>query len=179
MGGFTLTELVLALVVIGIATAIVLPNFASMTAGAGLDSASRNTMSLVKFTRSTSVTKHWNCKLEWNPQVRRWRVIAEQKPTEEPGQYTEVDVPAGIRDLVPDGVDVLPLRVYRFGIEQEDATEIHFRPDGTADEALIYFMNEDEKVHTVAVIPMTGQAVLARFPAENIYQATQDYYVEE
>lgn len=176
VAGFTLLELMLVIVVIGISSMLVIPSLTSAYGGTSLKASSRNVSNLVKFTRSTAITRHWRCKLEYNAGARQWAVTAETKYGTNPGEYTRVPVPGNIRDFVPRNIAVFPLRVFRAGMEVEDAVSIEFRPDGTCDEAFIYLGDPQGRIHTVALVPMTSQAIVADFEALTIYEAAGEAY---
>lgn len=177
--GFTLIELILVLVLIGVAASVVAPTMTSSAANAGLNAATRNLLSLVKFARSTAVSRHWVCRLEWNPEERQWRVTAEQNHGTDPGLYNAVETPGRIREFVPRGVEVTGFRVIRQGIELETASYIEFRPDGTSDEAYVYFMDGRERVKTVGLIPVSGQALVADFAAMDLFEVAHNAILEE
>ncbi len=177
--GFTLIELMLVLAVIAISSALVWPTVSTLYGGASLKAVSRNVMNLVKFTRSTAVTRNWICRMEWNPASRQWAVTAETKAGTNPGEFTRVPVPANIREMVPKGIVIFPLRVLRAGIQMEEAYSIEFRPDGTCDEAFVYLGDAQGRMYTVALVPMTGQAIVADFAASTIYEAAGDAFKAE
>lgn len=147
--GFTLVEILVLLVIMGLAAMLILPSFTSGLQGLELEAACRDLATHMKRARFEAIGRHT---------VRR--VIVTRDDTgagfyvlanEFGEQIGSVDLPDGI---VPETVDDRPL-----------PWRVHFYSNGRSSGGAISLVNRQEKRLYVSADAVTGLAKVTTFPA--------------
>jgi prepilin-type N-terminal cleavage/methylation domain-containing protein len=132
--GFTLFELLLVLVLLALGTALVAPRIAPL-AGRRMDSAIRQVHSAARHARSIAVTRGTGARLCFDAGARRWWLETETDPFGSPGLFEPPGDEWGAGAVLPEGVE----------FESLPAETVPFRPDGTAEDALVVFAGAGER----------------------------------
>jgi prepilin-type N-terminal cleavage/methylation domain-containing protein len=143
--GFTLVELILVLLLIALGSAFVIPRAAPL-AGRRMDASMRQVLAASRHARSLAVTSGAGARLCVDAGERRWWLEVETDPFENPGVYEAPGDEWGAGATLPEGVS----------LEDPGTEAVRFRPDGTADDALLVFAGADGERRAVEIRGLTG-----------------------
>lgn len=159
-GGFTLLELMVTILVIGLISALVVPNLEAFVPKARLDSAARVLASNIDFMRSTARIQAKRCTLELDLKQARWRRV--MPPEQQLTTDQDVDTLEPMHeDWTPLDDDVAfagagnPID----GIARDGTFKLVFDENGfTGDQAIMLTLRSDPKmIWTVRVRGLTGE----------------------
>ena len=186
--GFTLIELMLVVVIVGIASAVVLPRFVHSFKGARLRTAARIVSMSSRYARSTAVLHQQDMALIFYPgrnevelvsfgqfagaperdrflDSRDQRAVAGLLEDEESMSPAEEGPPAQIesemvREL-PEGIEIVEVQVNGDILDIENAYVANFYANGMCDPFTMFLRDEDEREASVEVDPLSGKVTLA------------------
>lgn len=149
-GGFSLLELVVVLLLLGLASVLVVPSFTGGLGGLQLETSTRDVITLMRHARSEAIAKQHVFRV----------VLGEEDPLSVKYFFTndfgetirEKELPRGFEFQVPDEAR-LPLTV-------------SFYPNGRSSGAAFGIKNKQGKMTRVAVDTITGFAKLDKQPRE-------------
>jgi prepilin-type N-terminal cleavage/methylation domain-containing protein len=176
--GFTFVELTVVIIIIGIMMSVTVPRFGSMFSKASLGAAARRLAGTMGYLRNAAAKEGRSYFLNIDLETHEfWVTVVSEgadpylinqggfvdPQDEELSGYEEVADPflrrtrlekqiAFERIVLPNGAEVV-----------EGRFMIEFRPDGTADETLIYMRNPKGKIYTLHLEQYNGQARLYKF----------------
>lgn len=134
---FTLLELLLVVIIIGILTALSIPLFKNSFTDLQLSNASYNLLHLMRYAQERSIVERIKYQLNFNPELNQYWLTNEPDPLKA-GQYSRLAEKRGKTVFLPTGIKV----------EAENLL-INFYPDGKIDAAFIYLSNQKEKYFTI------------------------------
>lgn len=159
--GFTLLELMVVIVIIGLFSALFSVRIESVLSGGDLRYASRILMGEISKLRGEAAYTRTDHVLELD--------IAENtlsRPDLETNKMGFSDEPSKMRGTnnqvikLPKGVDLQDVVVASKGKIQEGKALITFYANGTVDRALVHLRNEKNEAYTLEVNPLTAQVTL-------------------
>jgi type II secretion system protein H len=179
--GFTLLELMLVLLIMGLLAGMVAPSLSSMKKERDLYAAAQTTATATNFTRSLAVTTGRRSRLGLDRDTSRMDLLVEEDPLEDPGNFTKRDWPTGLTGTLPKGVHIEQVYypvVHDEGDEEENSSTskkqevdfqteeeameerqsvLVFEPDGSTRDTFIYLSVGDA---SATIDSSTGEATL-------------------
>ena len=175
--GFTLIELILVLVIIGLLTSLIVPAITSLT-GLKLKTATRRVAAGLRYARSQAVTTGSDYQVVLN--LRKGEMTIKCLEEEEERSYRETaeegeyqsgwEEDAGDEELPPPKKKIKTYRMPKevtlakviieevevYHDDEEEETGIDFYPNGSCSGGEIYLTNERERVFKIALNFLTG-----------------------
>jgi len=142
--GFTLVELLLVVVIIGILIGLSAPLFRKSYDNFQLTDSAKNFVSLMRFAQVSSIVDRRRFRINFDSQKSKYWLTKESDPAN-PDAFSRIHGKFGRTVMVPKQIK----------IEFAD-DNITFCPDGTADEVVIYFSNRNNKFYTCLTEGQTG-----------------------
>jgi type II secretory pathway pseudopilin PulG len=179
-------ELLLVVVIAGIAAAIAIPRFAGSFKGAQLKSASRTVAMMSRYARSSAVLHQKEVAVifysgrneiemvsiggnaaaadrERFLDARDQRAVADLLDDDAANGETENATEPIVSELVrelPDGVTILDVEVDGRVIEMEGSYLVNFFPNGMVDEFALRLADQEERVSTIHMDPISGKVTI-------------------
>jgi type II secretion system protein H len=168
--GFTLFEIMIVVVILGLVLAITLPSIKGTIGKTRLTTSAREITALMRFARSVAVLTESRCELRFSPEEDTFQLVAYDKN----GERVEVEERRARRRHADEGnplvigadmlnVQQLPRRVHFAVIytaadltEENGLPRVIFYPDGSATPATVAIEDEDGKTIRVEVYRTTG-----------------------
>lgn len=156
-GGYTLLELLVVLAILAIFATLAAPRFADFLPGYRLDQAAVRVMTLARKARTDAATRRLRYRLTCSVGAGTYGLTVEGDPLRASGVYAPPDDSWGQSFPLPDGVTFSEVDLADGTVVTAGSGTINFKPDGTADEAII--MLQDAKGHQrfVYVRGLTGR----------------------
>jgi len=171
--GFTLTELIVVLVVITLIAGLVAPTFIHQLEYARLTSGCRQIVSYMRYARSQAILRGVPYRLNMDDRGQRyWITVYDEEETEDLAEPFRPDSSnLGARDSLPEGVTIEELLIgdelagpgaeLEAPVSAEGYPVIEFRPDGTCDGARMLLKNNNEERLAIFLDAATGRAEIA------------------
>jgi general secretion pathway protein H len=165
--GFTLLELIIVLIIIGISSALVVPRFIGGMGGLDLKTASGKVAASLRYARSQAVSQKAAYTAVFDLEHNRLKIISEgageteaidPADGEERPKFREerYDLPEGIFfERVDEGENA-------YGEDDPDTFTIGFYPSGASDGGTIAVVDERKRGYIVTIDVITGSVKLAR-----------------
>ncbi|MCS6863321.1 MAG: prepilin-type N-terminal cleavage/methylation domain-containing protein [Abditibacteriales bacterium] len=154
--GFTLVELLVAMVILVIVMAAAAPSFVQMRREASLRAAARAMMATLNYARSTAASRAVQARVYFDLEARQFWMSVQQ--IDEDGRPTADFVPErtslGQRFALPPRIEMV---VQAEGAEGRDLLYTTFYPDGHADALQVNMKDEAGREKVIAVEPVTGR----------------------
>jgi len=162
-------ELMVVLVILGLAAGLVLPRFAAAHSRAALKSGARDIITMLAYARNQATSEGRSYRVEIDPASAEFHTTYFD-PDQDPEQpYVPHEGILGGVLALPRGVSFTHVAVgeaaggvMAFGSapssDTSGRTAIRFSPDGTADQAVIVILNEDGDELTIMLDQFTGRA---------------------
>lgn len=142
--GFTLVELLLVVLIMGILVGISTPLFKNTYYDFQLTDTAQRISGLVRFAQASAIVERAKFRINFNSEKTKYWLEKESDPAK-PNEFLRISGKFGRANSVPQDIK----------IEYENDT-ITFYPDGSADEAVIYFRNKNNKFYTCLIEGQTG-----------------------
>jgi prepilin-type N-terminal cleavage/methylation domain-containing protein len=159
--GFTLLELVVVLVILGLVISLVIPRFQNALTGGDMRLATRMIIGEIRRFRGdaarTRTTRTMVLHIDDNALYSLETALVSQPGSEGVGYAEEKKY--DYREL-PQGVHVEDVVVLAVGKKQEGEARIRFFANGTVDRSLIHLRNETDEVYTLEINPFTGNVLI-------------------
>ena len=165
--GFTLLELIIVLIIIGISSALVVPRFIGGMGGLDLKAASGKVAASLRYARSQAVAQKTSYTAVFDLEQNRLTIRSENGGetegddtvdggTEENSREKRYDLPEGIffRRVAEEGD--------RYVEDDTERFAIGFYPSGASDGGEIVIINDRERRYIVAIDVITGSVKLKR-----------------
>jgi general secretion pathway protein H len=154
--GFTLLELSLVLFILGLLMTVLLPHFGDMS-GTRLESSAR---------RLAALARYLNGEAAFSGQVYRIRYdLREQSyavqvlvPSREATEFIADPSPLSQPVKLPSGIAFADVRVSQAGRMNTGQVFTHFYPHGYVDPTVVHLRDQRERMMTVMIPPITGEA---------------------
>ena len=146
--GFTLLELMLVIVVMGIMAAASLPAFSGVFAETRLRTATSGLASTVNFAGRLAVTERLGCRVNCRLEEGSYWLTVEKDPVSSPGTYSKLEGHLGRVRLLPQGIKLTKLSTPR-GVSSEGEDYILAQPDGKMEKALLHLRNEKGETYSI------------------------------
>jgi Tfp pilus assembly protein FimT len=167
--GRTFMELIVVLVILGLAAGLIVPRFAAANSQAALKAGARKLITAMGYARTQAVAEGRSYRLEIDPNSGELRTTYFD-PEGDPEEPYVPDVGIlGERLMLPTGVSFSRVAIgeeaggietsrTRTSSSSTGTTYIQFSPDGTTEQAVIVVANEEGAELTVALDQFTGRA---------------------
>jgi type IV fimbrial biogenesis protein FimT len=178
--GRTLMELLVILMILGLAAGLVVPRFAGASSQAALKAGARDVITAIGYARNQAASEGRSYRIEVDPSSGELQTLCfdPEQDSEEPyvphvgilgGTMT---LPAGVsfgRVAVGEDAGGTEVRGRSAVADTSGKVTIQFSPDGTVDQTIIVIANEDGEELTLSVDQFTGRArVLGLQEAEEL-----------
>ena len=144
--GFTLLELVIVVVIIGIVVAIGLPSFNKAFLRTELNAAIRELTQTLVYAHQCAVSEGISYKVNFSLKNQSYWLSSEDKSQKRLKSKTFGRDITLTKVVIPDQQSIDGNKKY-----------ITFKPDGTVDECLLYLQDKRGNIYTVATVKTTGQ----------------------
>ena len=178
--GRTLMELLVILVILGLAASLVMPRFAAASSQAALKAGTRDVITAIGYARNQAASEGRSYRIEIDPssgELQTLRFDPEENSDEPYVPHVGIlggtmTLPAGVsfaRLAVGEDAGGIEVRGRSVAADASGKVTIQFSPDGTVDRAIIVIANEDGEELTLSVDQFTGRArVLGSQEAEEL-----------
>ncbi|MFY9396990.1 MAG: GspH/FimT family protein [Desulfomonilia bacterium] len=147
--GFTLLELIIVIVIVGITVGFIGPRLYTGISSSGMDEATREILAILQYARSTAVTRHMPYYVRFDIDGRRVGLFPRpQSSGETPEMLKEKELPPGVR-----------LKSVKTPYQSEKLQghlDILVTPEGVIEQGVIYLEGSLGKVYTLVVKPFSG-----------------------
>jgi general secretion pathway protein H len=154
--GFTLLELMLVLAILAVAGAMVVPYLTGSISALRLGKSTERVFAAAREGRGLATLRGLRLRLVLDFDARTFWLEEERHPLLEPGRWFEMPEREEKPYALSDGVRFDEL-ILEDQVCTEGQAEIYFRPDGTADNALITLAHDDEDFRIIEVRGVTGR----------------------
>jgi len=155
VGGFTLIELAMVIVVLGIMISLVIPTLGEMT-GANLKRSARHLTGMVRFLRDESEAKKTVYRLRFDIPGGRYWAEALILNSDRTAEFKRVSSTISTEGSLSGNTTFKGVRV---GSHPDDPV-ILFTPDGWVEKTFIHLRDGNGKDYTLIVQPLTGSTEL-------------------
>ena len=161
--GFTLTELLVVLMLIGILTGVIVVEMQGTFANALLRSTSRQIMSGLSLASSRAISLNQPHSFEWTRAENKFTVRSQQKKRasaeqeEMPAESEKIDERITVELRDPSASDEQEAREEPDQTQRPNADMIYFYPDGTADAREIVLRDNNNAELVLRISPITGR----------------------
>ena len=193
-GAYTLLELMVVIIVIGIVTGVVVPSLQGSTGSVRLEAAARQLSDLMGYCYQSAVTTSRTHALLIDADGRHIRIAAEPggpPPKEGEGQqdkdsssteeWEPVELPSADASLLPEGVTVTDVSAAEDELlaEGEDGIRILFFPDGTTEFASVILNDEGGDQREIYLNGLSGATQIVQPSPEEMESAAEGQMQEE
>ena len=172
-GGFTLTELIVVMVIMVIAASVIMPTFMRQLEYARLSSAARRLLSCARYARSQAVIRNVPYRLNIDEEGRRYWITCYDADRAELGEepFRTDTSTLGLVEELPEDVTFEQVVI---GDERREGEEsaaeqvnpdgsifVEYRPDGTSDGMQVLLKNAEDERLAIRADAVTGRAEIA------------------
>lgn len=153
--GFSLIELMLVVVIIGLSISLTIPSFRSFNKSRSLREAAYSFAGIIRYVQSQAASRGLHYQMSILDREPWLNFSVEENPLTEPGNFVQTRLPSTIHLNALEGCEQIKMTELtpqgRF-----DTQNIHFYPDGTTSSIFCYLTNEEKKIYTVALAGASG-----------------------
>jgi prepilin-type N-terminal cleavage/methylation domain-containing protein len=159
--GFTLLELLLVMAILAVVAMVVVPRLAGSLASVRVGKSAEQVFAAAREGHARATLRGVRARLVLDFDQKAFWVEEERRPLEEPGRWSDLPGREDKPYTLADGVSFGDLTLNEETLTAGQAV-IAFRPDGSADDALITLKNDSEDVRVVEVRGITGRVRILR-----------------
>lgn len=154
--GFTLLELSLVLFIIGLLGVVLLPRFGAMGT-ARLESSARRLAALVRYVNGEAAFSGQTYRIRYDLGEQSYAVQV-LVPSRGATEFVTDSSPMSRPVRLPAGISFADVRVAQAGRMNSGQVFTHFYPQGYVDPTIVHLRDQQERVMTVMIPPITGEA---------------------
>ena len=158
--GFTLVEMVVVIVIIGIITIFSVPYFGGFANRTKLDNACRTWMAYANYARSQAVMQGVNYRMTCDLDQQSYWLTYEALSTGVAGQYISSNDTWGQPVSLDSSLRMASLQIDQNPLQESGLAEISFTPRGTANDVTVTFRNVEYEERQVVLSRITGLATI-------------------
>lgn len=155
---FTLIELLLVVVLLGVVAGLAVPNFSNTYVNFQLSETAKNISALMQYAQSRSIIKGVRHQMELDPSFSKYWLTQEASSSED-------EEGTGIFERIPGRFGRMFAIPQDIAVESEDP-KILFYPDGKIDKIRIYLHNKKGDYFTITTEEQAGQVQILDFKIE-------------
>ncbi|MGE0820782.1 MAG: Tfp pilus assembly protein FimT/FimU [Candidatus Binatia bacterium] len=154
--GFTLLELALVLFIIGLLITVLLPRLGDL-GGARLETSARRLAALVRYVSGEAAFsgRLYRIRYDLGEQAYGVQILV---PSRDTNEFVVDPSPLSQEVFLPSGITFADIRVPSVGRVNSGQVFTHFYPQGYIDPTVIHLRDEQARVMTVQIPPITGEA---------------------
>jgi prepilin-type N-terminal cleavage/methylation domain-containing protein len=163
--GFTLIEIILVVLIIGLTTAFAIPSFVRSYQGAKLRTSARSVVMAHRYARSVAVLQQKRVQIYFYLDQGKIEVVslAPDEPASQPSPFPDEEaeslaVREELRKSLEDGVRILEFELEKEGQENQDSSWVNYHPNGMSDEYAIRLIDGQDKTLMIRIDPLSGKA---------------------
>ncbi len=158
--GFTLFELLIVILIMGLFMGLVMVRIDGVLSGGDLREAGRMLIGEITYLRAQAAYTHKECVLKFDLDKNEVYTL-EAVPLKERDDWEEKKDTTVRHNLkLPEGVKVKDIVIFPTGKIQDGEADITFYINGCVDRSLIHLRNENDKVFTLELNPLTGSVII-------------------
>lgn len=158
--GFTLFELLIVISILALFMGLVTLRIDGVLTGGDLREAGRMLTGEITYLRSQAAYTHKECVLKFDLDKNEVYTL-ETVPLKERDDWEEKkDVSTRYNLKIPQGVTIEDIVIFPTGKIQDGEADITFYINGCVDRSLIHLRNENDKVITLELNPLTGSVII-------------------
>jgi prepilin-type N-terminal cleavage/methylation domain-containing protein len=158
--GFTLTEVLVVVLLLGILLGIAAPRMTSSFYGLQLSTGSRDIIALSRYAGQRAVLYEVCYRINFDRTNGKYWLTYQKEPLADPGNYERLHTSLGRIHSLPEKVNILRI-IHPSG----NYSHITFYPDGTADETRIYLTNDKGKGYVLSTSRLVGRITMEEINA--------------
>ena len=156
--GFTLIEMILVLVIIGIITVFSVPYFGGFANRTRLDSACNDWVAYSNYARTQAVTQGFNYRFTCDLDQQNYWLTYESPSTGIAGEYISPGDIWGQIITIDSSLRMVSIQVDQNQPQSSGVVTLIFTPRGTTNDAVLLFRNNDQDERQVILRGVTGLA---------------------
>lgn len=166
--GYTLVELILVVLIIGLAAGMAVPNFIRSYKGAKLRTSARSIVMAHRFARSVAVLHQKSVAVYYYTEQNRIEVVSlkpagvdeESVPSAEGEPVTDYAVELELTRKLEDGVKIRAVEMEVEDQHDREAYWANYYPNGMCDAYRVNLLDEQNRDLWIEVDPLSGKAVM-------------------
>jgi len=140
--GFTFIELLVVVILLGVVSALAVPNFRNTYYNFLFSEASHNLTYLMRYAQAGAVAERTNHRLNFDPEYRKYWLT---KESQQEGDFVSLKGRFGKVFDIDQSITL-----------ESNGAIINFYPDGRIEKAKIYLTNKDNKFYTISTEDQAG-----------------------
>jgi prepilin-type N-terminal cleavage/methylation domain-containing protein len=170
--GFTLLELTVVLLIVGLLVTVAVPRFTDLT-GARLESSARRLAALVRYLSGEAAFRSHLYRLHYDlDQQSYWVTVL--TAVQDTAEFIVDDTPLARPVQLPPSIMFADVRVPDVGRVSRGQVYTHFYPHGYIDPTVIHLRDQSSRVLTVVIPPLTGEAQIYEGYVEPLHVGTRE-----